>query len=272
MKISVYQINELRKITGVGVMDCRKALIDSNGNIDEAILLLRKKGEKIAINRSSFQMKEGGVLSNISSDSSYGTIIGISCETDFLSKSSEFLNFLSMLSKKSLSYHTKDDFLNSFCHENNSVQEMIIRKMGVVGEKLELKIFERIESPFVIDYTHNNYKIATLVGFSSELNISVARNIAMHITAMNPIAVNEEQIPDVVMKKEIDIIKNQVKKEIKSCDMIKKIIQGKIQKFILNNTLMNQKFIKDNKINIREYLSKYYNKNLKINLFKRVGI
>ncbi|WP_185853160.1 translation elongation factor Ts [Blattabacterium cuenoti] len=271
MKIPVYQINKLRKMTGVGIMDCKKALIDSNGNIDEAILILRKKGEKIAINRSSFQMKDGAVISSISSDHSSGTIIGLSCETDFLSKSYEFLSFLSMLSKKSLSCHTKEDFLSSYYHEMNSVKEMIVSHMGVVGEKLELKIFERIDSPFVIDYTHNNHKIATLVGFSSEINISVARNIAMHITAMNPIAINEDEIPNKLMKKEVDIIKNQVKTEIRSDDMMQKIIQGKIKKFVLNNTLLNQKFIKDNKINIQEYLNKY-NKNLKINFFKRVSI
>ncbi|WP_185865838.1 translation elongation factor Ts [Blattabacterium cuenoti] len=273
MNISVSQINKLRKLTGVGIMDCKKALVDSNGNIDEATLLLRKKGEKVAVNRSSFQMKEGAVVSSISSDYSSGTIIGLSCETDFLSKSHEFLSFLSMLSKKSLSCHTKEDFLSSFFHEDNSVQEMIVNHMGLVGEKLELKIFEKIDSPFVADYTHNNHKIATLVGFSSKINISVARNIAMHITAMNPIAVNEEEIPNILMEREIDIIKNQVKKEIKlkNTEIMEKIIQGKIKKFVLNNTLLNQKFIKNNKINIQEYLNEFHN-NIKINLFRRVSI
>ncbi|WP_185859119.1 translation elongation factor Ts [Blattabacterium cuenoti] len=271
MKISAFQIKKLRKMTGVGVMDCKKALIDSKGNIDEAILILRKKGEEIAINRSHFQIKDGALISSINSDYSSGTIIGLSCETDFLSKSYEFLSFLSILSKKSLTCHTKEDFLSSFFHEKKTVKEMIISHMGVSGERLELKIFEKIDSPFVIDYTHNNHKIATLVGFSSEINISVARNIAMHITAMNPIAINESEIPDLLMKKEIDIIKNQVKKKGKSENMEKKIIQGKIKKFILNNTLMSQKFIKDNKINIQEYLNKF-NKNIKINLFKRVSI
>ncbi|WP_185872044.1 translation elongation factor Ts [Blattabacterium cuenoti] len=275
MKISVFQINKLRKITGIGIMDCKNALINSNGNIDEAIHILRKKGEKIAINRSLFQMKDGVIISQINSNFTSGTIIGISCETDFLSKNLEFLNFSFMLSKKSLEFYTKEDFLKSFLHDKNyhgSVKDIIINKMGVVGEKIELKIFERIDSPFVMNYTHNNYKIATLIGLSSKINVSIAKNIAMHIAAMNPIAINKEGIPNILLEKEIDIIKNQIKKEIKSDKIKQKIIKGKIQKFILDNTLLNQKFIKNNKISIQEYLNKNNNNNLKINFFKRVSI
>ncbi|WP_185868859.1 translation elongation factor Ts [Blattabacterium cuenoti] len=275
MKVSVYQINKLRKLTGIGIMDCKEALISSNGNIEEAIHLLRKKGEKIAINRSTFQVKEGSVISTVNCNHTTGTIIGLTCETDFLSKSQEFLNFLLMLSKKSLNFYNKKDFLDSFFHKNEKmkIKDLIIKEMGVSGEKIELKFFERIDSPFVIDYTHNNYKIATIVGFSSDIDMHAARNIAMHITAMNPISINKEEIPNSVIEKEIDVIKSQIKKEIKSDEMKQKIIEGKLQKFIINNTLLNQKFVRNNNINVQEYLNKFdNNKHLKINLFKRIVI
>ncbi|WP_185849046.1 translation elongation factor Ts [Blattabacterium cuenoti] len=270
MKVSVKEIYKLRKITGIGIMDCKKALVDSNGDINEAIRFLRKKGEKIVINRSSYQMKDGALIASVNLNHSCGTIIGIRCETDFLSKSHEFLDFLSILSKKSLLFNNKTDFLNSSYNNNENIREMIVSKMGVVKEKLELKIFEKIDSPFVINYTHNTNKIASLVGFSSEINISVAKNIAMHVAAMNPIAINEKEIPDSLINEETEIIKTQVEKENISDSIKKKIIQGKIKKFVWDNTLLNQKFIKNNKITVQKYLDKY-DKNLKINIFKRVS-
>ncbi|WP_185857142.1 translation elongation factor Ts [Blattabacterium cuenoti] len=274
MKISVQKINELRKITRIGIMDCKNALVHSNGNIDKAIRFLRKKGEKVAINRSLYQMKDGAVIASVNFNYCIGTIIGISCETDFLSKNSEFLEFLSELSKQSLLFNNKIDFLCSSYNEYGSIQEMIVNKMGVVGEKLELKIFEKVDSPFIMNYTHNTNKIATLVGFSDKINnISVAKDIAMHIAAMNPVAINEKEIPNSLMNEETEIIEDQVQKEnkSKSNSIKKRIIQGRINKFILENTLLNQKFIKDSKITVQEYLNKY-DKNLKINIFKRVSI
>ncbi|WP_185851411.1 translation elongation factor Ts [Blattabacterium cuenoti] len=272
MKISSDKVMKLRKRTGVGIMDCKKALIKSNGNFDDAVNFLRKKGKKIAINRSSFEMKEGGVLSSISEDQTFGTIVGLSCETDFLSKSSIFLNFLKELSIHSLFHNNKQEFLSSSIFPyNKSVKDIIHEKISVVGELLELKIFERIDSPFVKDYTHINNKIATLVGFSSKEGIddSIAKNIAMHITAMNPIAIDENGIPDSLMKKEIDIIRYQVENDKKTNAVISdKIVQGKLNKFILENTLIHQNFIKNNKITVQEYLNGF-NKNLKILLYKR---
>ncbi|WP_185870337.1 translation elongation factor Ts [Blattabacterium cuenoti] len=273
MRVSSSKILKLRKRTGVGIMECKKALIETNGNFDDAINFLRKRGKKIAINRSSFERKEGGVFSSISTDNSFGTIIGLKCETDFLSKSSVFLDFLKQLSNHSLSCNNKQEFLSSFLNKRN-VKDMIYEKISVVGEILELKIFERVDSPFVINYTHTNNKIATLVGFSSKkgINNSIAKDIAMHITAMNPIAIDENRIPDFILKKEVEIIRSQIENE-KKIDTVtfEKIIKGKIRKFILENTLIHQKFIKNNKITIQEYINQY-NKNLKITLYKRVTL
>ncbi|WP_185858354.1 translation elongation factor Ts [Blattabacterium cuenoti] len=270
MKITVGLVNQLRKITGIGIMDCKKALIDSNGNMDQAICSLRKKGKKIVINHHSFGAKDGGLISSINRDNSCGSIIGISCETDFLSRNFEFLDFLSMLSEKSLLYNTKEDFLSSSYDEDHNVKEVILYKMDIFGEKLDLKIFEKINSPFVMNYTHFNNKIAVIVGFSYKISDVIAKNIAMHIAAMNPISIDENKFPNSLIKKEIEIIKHQVEKNKNSEKIIKQVIQGKLKKFICNNTLINQKFIKNDKITIREYLNTF--NNLKINLFKRISI
>ncbi|WP_185859715.1 translation elongation factor Ts [Blattabacterium cuenoti] len=270
MKISITQIKKLRKLTGIGIMDCKEALIKSEGNFDKAINFLRKKGKNIAIQRSVLEVKEGGLYSSVNDDQTFGVTIGLSCETDFLSKSKDFLDFLFMLSKISLLYNNKEKFLSGY-YCGKTIQDLIIEKMGIVGEKIELKIFERIQSPFVTNYIHNNYKIATMVGFSSHdgINPTIARNIAMHITAMNPIAIDEKGIPDSIIEKEKEIISYQVKKENKPSNMKDKIILGKIKRFILENSLLNQKFIKDDKITIQEYMNKF-NKNLKINIYNRI--
>ncbi|AWU44779.1 translation elongation factor Ts [Blattabacterium punctulatus] len=270
MKISISQIYKLRKITGIGIMDCKIALTKTNGNFEKAIDFLRKKGEKIAINRASLKIKEGSIISCINVDQTSGTIIGLSCETDFLSKSSDFLNFLSKLSDKSFLYNTKEDFLSSL-YNGKSIREMIFEKISVFNEKLELKIFEKINSPFVINYTHNN-KIASLVGFSSKIQKSIAKNIAMHITAMNPIAIDKKEIPENLMKKELEIIRFQIEKEKKPDQIKEKMIFGKIKKFIMENTLLNQKYIKDNNITIQEYMNRSFSKNIKINSYKRISI
>lgn len=270
MKIPATQIKKLRELTGIGIMDCKEALIKSEGNFDKAINFLRKKGENIATQRSFLEVKEGALHSSINYDQTFGVTVGLSCETDFLSRNQNFLDFLSMLSKISLLYNNKKKFLSS-SYRGKTIQDLIIEKIGVVGEKIELKIFERIESPFVTSYIHNNQKIATLVGFSSSegINSTMARNIAMHITAMDPIAIDEKGISNSIIEKEKEIISYQVEKENKPSDIKNKIISGKVRKFILENTLLNQKFIKDNKITIQEYINKF-NKNLKIKIYKRI--
>ncbi|WP_185855359.1 translation elongation factor Ts [Blattabacterium cuenoti] len=279
-KISITKVNELRKKTGIGVLYCKNALIYSNGNIDKAIDFLRKKCKDLSLIRSKSIIKEGAVLSNVNSDYSFGTILGISCETDFLSKNCKFLNLLSIISKKSLFCNSKNkkDFLNVSCKEYNykNVEEMILHYIGISGESIKLSVYEIAKYPFVMNYTHYN-RIAVLVGFSSKLEKDVAKNIAMHITAMDPISIKKEGIPNNVLEKEIDIIRNQIKNEYsskskeKNQNIIEKILQGKIKKFILNNVLLSQKFIKNNKISVEEYL-KNSSINSEIVFFKRIKV
>ncbi|WP_185877209.1 translation elongation factor Ts [Blattabacterium cuenoti] len=261
MDISISKINKLRKITGIGIMDCKKALICSNGDIEEAIYILKKKGEKIAINRSGIKINEGSVIASVKKDYSYGTIIGISCETDFLSKSKEFLDLLHNTSIKSIDL-SEEIFLDF-------VKNSINKHIGIFKEKMELKVFEKMKAPFVINYTHNN-RIAALVGFSKKINKYVAKDIAMHVVALNPISISEEDFPKSILEKEKSIFQYKIDKN-KSKEIIDRIIKGKINKLILENTLINQKFIKNNKITILDYL-RNYEKESKILFFKRINI
>ncbi|WP_185877735.1 translation elongation factor Ts [Blattabacterium cuenoti] len=270
MKITISKINELRKLTGIGIMECKKALTKSNGNIKQAIFFLKKIGNKISINLTKNKMNEGALVSSVKNDNSFGTIIGISCETDFLSRNKDFLNFLFDLSKKSLSYHSKIDFINSRYDNKETINEVINYKIGIFKERIEIKIFEIIKAPYVIHYTHN-HKISALVGFSKKIDKSIAKNIAMHVVAMNPISISENDFPEKILNEEKNIIKQQVENEKKPHKILQKIICGRINKLILNNTLLNQLFIKDNKITINEYIKKYEN-NLKILSFKRLII
>ncbi len=272
MKFSISKLKELRKITGIGIIDCKEALIFSNGNIKNAILFLRKKGKKIYINRYNATTSEGVLMSSVNSNFTVGTIIGISCETDFLSKNKDFLDFSFLLSNHSLLYKNKNSFLNSSFNKFK-IEDLIIDKMGVVGEKLILNIFEYLEGKFIIEYTHNNNKISVLVQFSKKFDVLFARDIAMHIAAMNPLSIDCKDFPENILQEEIKIIKNQViiNNKNKSDNLIDKIIKGKLKKFINDNTLLNQTFIKNKKLTIKDYLYSF-DKKLNIISFKRINI
>ncbi|WP_185873142.1 translation elongation factor Ts [Blattabacterium cuenoti] len=272
MKISISKIKELRKFTGIGIMECKKALINSNGDIKKAIFFLKKEGKKISINFSKNKTDEGALISYIKNDDTFGTILGISCETDFLSKSKDFLNLLYDLSKKSVSYNYKIDFLNSSYNNEETVNDFIKNKIVIFKEKIKISVFETIKAPYVINYTHNN-KIAALVGFSKKIEKYIAKNIAMHIVAMNPLSISENDFPKNILKEEKNIIRQQVENENKEkqTKIIEKIIIGKIKKLILDNTLINQKFIKDNSLTVNEYINKF-EKDFNILSFKRINI
>ncbi|WP_185872610.1 translation elongation factor Ts [Blattabacterium cuenoti] len=266
MIITIDQIAKLRKITGVGILDCKNALIKSNGNFEEAIFFLRKQGKEIALKKSIDKIQNGAIVAITNENKTIGNIIGLSCETDILSKSKEFISFLNKITNISLLYNNKNFFLNQ-------IQDLIYDQIVITGEKIELTIFEQIHSPLVLSYTHY-YKIATLVGFLSKNpksnNINDLKNIVLHITAMNPISIDKHDFPKDLIDKELEIIKNQIKNKNVSENIKNSIISGKINKFIMNNTLINQKYIKNNQIIIKEYLNKF--KDVKINKYKRISI
>ncbi|WP_185882270.1 translation elongation factor Ts [Blattabacterium cuenoti] len=269
MTINIDQIYKLRKKTGIGILDCKNALIKSNGHFEEAIIFLRKKGKKIYFKKSLDDIKHGAIISITNQNKNIGNIIGLSCETDALSTSREFIFFLKKIANISLCYNNKEFFLNK-------IKNLIYDQIAITSEKIELKIFEQIHSPCVLHYTHY-YKIATLVGFLSTIKTEEynkytndLKNIVLHITAMNPISINQNDFPKSLIKKELEIIKDQIKNENQSETIKNSMISGKIKKFIMNNTLINQKYIKNTKITIQEYLKNF--KHIQINNYKRISI
>lgn len=271
-QVTALQVNELRKKTGSGMMDCKKALLEAKGDFAKAIELLRKKGQKIAMNRSDRQATEGVLIAKVNSESTQGVIIGLNCETDFVAKNNDFIQLAHELCQIALSCKEKEEFLEVRIG-SISVKEKLIEQTGVIGEKIDLGTFELLKAPFVSSYIHNGNKIATLVGLSKfcEGVAQVGKDLAMQIAAMNPMALTEEGLPIEVIEKEKEIIRDQLVKEGKPENMVERISQGKLKKFFSENVLIHQSFIKNEKLSVENYLNDFHN-DIKIVSYKRAVI
>lgn len=271
-KVPINDIIKLRENTGVGIMDCKKALIVMKGNLEKAIEFLRKTSKNKTYNHSDHNITQGVLLSKVNSNNKKGIIIGINCETDFVAKNDLFIKLVNEIAEIALNCQNKNKLLSSSI-KNISIKEIIFEHMTIIGEKLTLNNFEKLESNFVAAYAHHGNKIASLVGLSSALsgvNI-IGKELAMQIVAMNPIALNEEEIPYHVLEQEKEIIKEQERRFGISTDLLEKIVQGKLKKFICENTLICQKYIKNQKNTIQNYL-KQFNSNISITEYKRIAI
>ena len=266
--ITASDVNKLRKSTGAGIMDCKKALVEANGDFDLAIENLRKKGQKVAAKRADRDSSEGAVIAKVNDANNTGIIISLNCETDFVAKNESFVELANQIATIALSANTKDELLSSD-FENMTVQE----KLGVIGEKLEIGSFERISSEYVGSYIHAGNKIATIVGLSNSFDgaSEVAKNVSMQAAAMNPVALDESGVSKDVIEKEIEIAKDQLRAEGKPEAMLDNIAKGKLKKFFKENTLVNQAFIKDNKLSVTDYI-KSVNSECSITDFKRSAL
>ena len=271
--ISASEVNKLRKATGAGIMDCKNALVESNGNFDLAIENLRKKGQKVAAKRADRESSEGAVIATVNNENNSGVIISLNCETDFVAKNESFVNLAKQISEIALSCNTIDDLFNSRFDSETSVKEKLTEQTGVIGEKIEIGSFEKLKSKFVGYYIHAGNKIATLVGLTENFGgcDDVAKNIAMQAAAMSPIALDESGVSKEVIEKEIEIAKEQLRTEGKPENMLENIAKGKLKKFFKENTLVNQAYIKDTKISVVNYLQSV-NQNCSISDFKRVSL
>lgn len=265
-------VAKLRNATGVGMMDCKKALIEAEGDFDKAIELLRKKGQKIAASRADRENSEGAVIAAISPDHKKGVIISLKCETDFVAKNEDFVKLANQLAQAALTYTSKEDFLSSD-FGGVKVQDKLIEEIGKIGEKIEIGDFKSIEAPYIASYIHNGNKIASLTAFSVEIEPEVGKNISMQIAAMNPIALDANSVDQNLIDKEMQIAKEQTLEEGKPENMIENIAKGKVNKFLKENTLLSQVYIKanDGKQNVQEYL-KTVNPDVKIIAYERVGL
>jgi len=272
--INAADVAKLRRVTLAGMMDCKKALEEADGNFDKAIEIIRKKGQAIANKRADREATEGAVLSKVSSDGKFGAIIVLNSETDFVAKNSDFLSLAYSILDVAIARKPANlEELKSLPLDGGiKIADKVIEYIGVIGEKLDLSYFEKIEAPHVQAYIHPGNKLATLVGFTkSEIEIQVYKDVAMQIAAMNPVAVDKDLVPESVIAQEIEIGKEQARRDGKPEDMLEKIAQGKLSKFFKESTLLNQDFVKDNKMTIRQYLQSV-NKELTVTEFKRYSL
>jgi elongation factor Ts len=268
--INVADVAKLRRITLAGMMDCKKALEEADGNFDKAIEIIRKKGQAVANKRADREAGEGVVLSKVSPSRKLGAMIVLNSETDFVAINSDFLALANNILNIALANNpaTLED-LKSLKLDGTKISDKIVEYIGIIGEKLELSYYEKIEAPHVQAYIHPGNRLATLVGFTKAgLDIQVYKDVAMQVAAMNPIAVDKDNVKPETIAQEIEIGKEQARRDGKPEEMLEKIAQGKLGKFFKESTLMNQDFIKDNKMTIRQYLQSV-EKDLTVTAFKR---
>lgn len=272
VKITAADVNSLRKTTGAGMMDCKNALVEAEGDFDKAIEILRKKGQKVAAKRADRDSSEGAAIAKVNKDNTSGVIISLNCETDFVAKNESFVSLANELAEIALSCNSKEELLGNQ-YNGMTVQEKLTEQTGVIGEKIEIGGFRKLNAPFVGYYIHAGNKIATLVGLSEAVETAetVAKDVAMQAAAMNPVALDEAGVDEQTIQKEIEIAKDQLRQEGKPEEMLDKIAQGKLKRFFKDNTLINQDFIKDSKQSVSQYVSSV-NKNLKVTGFERVAL
>ena len=270
--ITAADVNKLRTITGAGMMDCKKALVEADGDFDLAIENLRKKGQKVAANRSDRESTEGAAIAVVNADNTAGVVITLNCETDFVGKNESFVKLATDLANQALKFNTKEELLASDFN-GMTVADKLIEQTGVIGEKIEIGSFERLEGAFIGSYIHAGNKIATLTALSAKVDGAeeAARNVSMQAAAMNPIALNEAGVDASIIEKEVEIAKEQLRAEGKPEAMLDNIAKGKIQRFYKDNTLVNQDYIKDGSMNVAGYV-KSVDAGLTVTGFKRVAL
>ncbi|HEY0042648.1 MAG TPA: translation elongation factor Ts [Flavisolibacter sp.] len=272
--ITAQDINKLRQTTGAGMMDCRKALTETNGDFEAAIDWLRKQGQKVAAKRSDREAKEGVVIAKTTPDNKTGIVLTISSETDFVSKNADFVAFAQSIADAAVANNVKSvEELNEVTINGAKVSDMINDKLASIGEKIGVARFERVEAPYVASYIHGAYRMGVLVGFNKEAG-DAGRDIAMQIAAMNPLAVDANSVPAETVERERSIVVEQMKQDPKMAgkpdEMISKIAEGKLNAFFKENTLTAQAFVKDASKSVSDYLKS--SGDLQVTEFKRVAL
>jgi len=271
-QITAAEVNKLRQTTGAGMMDCKKALVEAEGDFEKAIEILRKKGQKVAANRADRESSEGAAIAKVSADNTQGVVISLNCETDFVAKNESFVKLANDLADLALGFDSKDAFLAA-SFEGMTVADKLTEQTGVIGEKIEIGSFEKLSAPFVGSYIHAGNKIATLVGMSANVAgvAEASKDVAMQAAAMNPVALDEEGVDQSIIDKEIEIAKDLLRQEGKPEAMLDNIAKGKLNRFFKDNTLVNQDFIKDSKLSVAQYV-KSVDSGLTVTGFKRVAL
>lgn len=275
MAITASDVNKLRKQTGAGMMDCKKALVETDGDFEAAVDVLRKKGQKVAAKRGENEAKEGLIYAQARPDGKSGVLVRLNCETDFVAKNSEFQGFVQSLVDVALNNNpsTKEELLALPYNDSITVADKIIEHIGVVGEKLDLSGFEAVESSKVVAYNHPGNQLATLVGLTSDSDSAVdaGKQIAMQIAAMNPMALSKDGIDQTTIDRELEVGRDLAIQEGKPAEMADKIAQGRLGKFFKENTLLSQAFVRDNKQTVEQFLDSTES-GLTVSSFKRLAM
>jgi len=273
--ITAQDVNKLRTMTGAGMMDCKKALTEANGDFEKAIEILRKKGQKVSASRSDKDAKEGSVFIKSSDDKKEAVLIALNCETDFVAKNEEFQNLGKLIAQTAFTRKSadKDALLNEKVGDL-TINEKITELVGKIGEKLEISAFVHMKGEAVVPYIHAGSKLGVLValkGVNGKDVTEAGKDVGMQIAAMNPVAVDETNVDKAVIEKELEIAKALILAEGKPANMVEKIAAGKLQKFFKDNTLVHQAFVKDSSKTVAQYLDSV-SKGLAVAEFKRVAI
>ena len=265
-------VAKLRNQTGAGMMDCKKALVEAEGDLEKAVDILRKKGQKVAANRADRESSEGAVIARVNEDNTLGAIISLNCETDFVAKNEAFIELAYELAEMAIFAATKEELLATDFH-GLTVADKLIEQTGVIGEKIEIGVFERIEGPYLGAYIHAGNKIAAITALSAKVDGAdeVAKAVSMQAAAMNPIALDETRVSQETIDKELEIERHKLTEEGKPANIIDNILKGKMQRFYKDNTLIHQDFIKDSSISVADYV-KSVNADLKVTGFVRVSL
>ncbi len=275
MNITAADVNKLRQQTGAGMMDCKKALTEANGDFEKAIDILREKGQKVAANRSDRDAKEGVVLAKVSADNKKGVITVLNCETDFVARNADFIKFVDTIGNIALNgnFASATELKAAIFADGLTIEQKITEYVGKIGEKMELR-YEKVTGEKVFAYNHPGNKLASIVGFNkADANnlAEVGKEISMQIAAMAPIAVDKSDVSQETLDREMAIAKEQARQEGKPENMLDKIAVGKVNKFYKESTLLNQDFIKDGKKTVQQFLQDN-DKELKVTGFKRIAL
>ncbi|WP_166335210.1 translation elongation factor Ts [Sphingobacterium chungjuense] len=274
VQISASDVNKLRQQTGAGMMDCKKALVEANGDFEAAVDYLRKKGAKVAASRQDRDSNEGVIIAKSTADGKSGIVVEVNCETDFVAKNADFVAFAEKIADLALTSQPASlEELKGLELDGRKVAEYLIEQTGVIGEKIDVSKYEVVTADKVVAYVHGNYRLGVLVGLSADAAgvEEAGRDVAMQIAAMNPVAIDKDGVDSQTIERELEIAKEQIRAEGKPEEMVEKIASGKLNKFYKDNTLLNQEFVKDSSKSIAQFLDSV-SKGLTVTAFKRVQL
>ncbi|MBL7901368.1 MAG: elongation factor Ts [Bacteroidia bacterium] len=273
MAITAADVNKLRQQTGAGMMDCKKALEESNGDFEAAVDYLRKKGAKVAANRQDRDAKEGVVLAKTSADKTLAIVVSVNCETDFVAKNADFIAFAETVANIALDKKPNSiEELKALPYNSEiTVADKFMEQVGKIGEKIDIGFYNIVKAEQVVGYIHPGNRLAVAVGFNKKVSDEVAKNVAMQSAAMAPVAIDKDDVDQTIINRELEIAKETTRAEGKPEEMVEKIAMGKLNKFYKDSTLLNQEYFIDNKLTVRQYLQGV-EKDLTVTALKRYAL